>query len=415
MVVLEARSDDPSEPLLLFPGGPGQATTALIGLAQQVYPSVQDTRDVVFIGQRGAGESNAMHCTQDLGSDPSLAFGNLWDPEQIGRCHDEVVRHADPSRYTTADYVADVAEVLDRLGYGDVMLWGGSGGTRTAAAFIRAFPDRVVGAAMDGVTSIDFAMPAPFSQFVEAAWNRVVEDCAGQAACNEAFPRLPQDLSAIMDRLAAGPVRVTVRDTGGRPHEVEMRRGDFLYAFRGILYNPQATAALPLRVHEAAVTGDLDFFAQALYDRSVGLLSGVLAVGLHLSVYCTEDVPRITPADVDATEGTHVGRYLIDQYRGACERWPVAPVPDEWFEPFESDVPTLFLSGYYDPSTPPEAAEVVRQSLPNSKHIVVRNAGHGAGFGCAKDGVEAFLVSGNLDDVTDTCPRVPITFEVPTA
>jgi len=415
VVVLESRSGESAEPLLLFPGGPGQATTALIGLAQQVYPSVQDTRDVVFIGQRGAGESNAMNCVQDLSSDPPSAFGGLWDPELIGSCHAKVVEHANPNHYTTADYVADISDALDELGYDEVMLWGGSGGTRTAAAFIREFPDRVVAAAMDGVTSIDFAMPAPFSQFVQTSWQHVVEDCAGQPTCHEAFPNLSDDLTDLLARFSAGPVQTTVRDAEGNAHDIEFHRGDFLYALRGILYNPQLTASLPLRIHDAAETEDLSFFAQSLFNRSVSLLSGVLSVGLHLSVYCSEDVPRISSDDIEATEGTLVGTYLIEQYRGACEAWPVEPMPDDWFRSFESDVPTLFISGYYDPSTPQEAAELVRRSLPNSKHIVVRNAGHGAGFGCAKAGVEAFLVSGDLDDVTDTCPKIPITFEVPKA
>ncbi|MGI9628208.1 MAG: alpha/beta hydrolase, partial [Longimicrobiales bacterium] len=109
---------------------------------------------------------------------------------------------------------------------------------------------------------------------------------------------------------------------------------------------------------------------------------------------------------------TIVGRYLIDQYGDACRSWPVEPVPNDWYDTFQSQIPVLFLSGFYDPSTPAEAAESVRVSFPNSAHIVVRNAGHGAGFGCAREVVEDFLVMPSVDDVHDPCPDEPIRFQV---
>ena len=109
---------------------------------------------------------------------------------------------------------------------------------------------------------------------------------------------------------------------------------------------------------------------------------------------------------------TFLGSYLIREYRGACEVFPVSPAPANWYRSFESSVPTLLLSGYYDPSTPDAAAETVRRSFPNSRHIVVRNASHGAGFTCARPVVEEFLVSGSLDGVSDPCLPEPIHFEV---
>ena len=195
---------------------------------------------------------------------------------------------------------------------------------------------------------------------------------------------------------------------------VEVAAGDLAYALRGALYNAGGLGRLPLEVHRAATSGDLSFFAQSHYNRATSLLGGVVAVGLHISSYCAEDVPRIAGVDVDSeTAGTFLGRYLVDEYRGACEAWPVDPAPDSWYRDFESRVPTVLVSGYYDPSTPDVAAEAVRDSLPNSKHIVVRNASHGAGFSCARGTIEEFLASASLEDVTDPCPNEPVRFEAP--
>lgn len=414
VVVLASESGESAEPLVMFPGGPGQATPTLMPLARQVYPRVLERRDVVFVGQRGSGESNAMNCLEDIASDPSLLFGELWNREGIRDCYARTREFADPSHYTTADYVADVGEILDALDYGRVVLWGGSGGTRIAQAFIRENPERVTAAVLDGVTPIDYAMPLPFSRYAQRAWERVVADCAAQPDCAAAYPALDGDLRRLFERLEAGPAPTAIDLADGSAATVRVQVGDLAYALRGVLHNAGAIPLLPAQVHRAAQTGDLSFFAQALYDRATALLGGgVIAVGLHISSYCAEDVPRLEGVDVDAeTTGTFLGGYLVGEYRSACDLWPVTPAPPEWFRSFESQVPTLLVSGYYDPSTPDESAEAVRRSLPNSRHLVVRNLSHGAGFTCARPVVEEFLLTASLDAVADPCPADPAEFEV---
>jgi len=413
VVVLPSRGEAAAEPVVMFPGGPGQATTTLIPLASQLYPGVLESRDAVFIGQRGSGESNAMHCLEGLTSDPALVFGALWNRERMRECHERTLEFADPSHYTTAEYVADVAEVLDLLGYERIVIWGGSGGTRIGQAFIRENPERVLAAVLDGVTPIDYAMPLPFSEYAQRAWQRVVDDCTSQPDCAGAYPALAADFDALLRSVAEAPVSTVISAGDGSPATVQVGAGDLAYAVRGILYNSRATAKLPAEIHRAARSGDLSFFAQSLYDRARALLGGVVAVGLHIASYCAEDIPRLAAVDIEAaTRGTFIGSYLVDEYRGACEAFPVPAASQEWYRAFESSVPTLLLSGYYDPSTPDLSAERVQRSLPNSRHIVVRNSGHGAGFTCARSVVEDFLVSASLDGVVDPCADEPIHFEV---
>ena len=413
VVVLPAVRDQGRAPVVWFPGGPGQSASALIPLARQVYGPAQESRDLVFIGQRGTGESNPLHCTVDIAEDPSAAFGGLFDPARVELCYRDALSHADPAHYTTEAYVRDVGVVLTALGHDRAILWGGSGGTRTAQAFMRAYPERVVAAVMDGVTPIDYAMPLPFSRYAETAWERVVADCRRQAGCGDSFPRLAEEFREILDRLEQEPARVDVRRQDGSTATVTMTRGDFAYATRGILYNAQAIAQLPAAVHRGAETGDLTFFAQSLFQRSVALRGTVVAMGLHLSVYCAEDLPRIDrSADPATTVGTFLGAHLLTEYGEACDAWPMPAMGEEWYEPVRSDVPTLLISGYYDPSTPDAAAERVARSLSNSLHIVVRNVGHGAGFGCAQPAVLRVLTEGTLEGVSDPCPDTPVTFAV---
>ncbi|MEM1247464.1 MAG: alpha/beta hydrolase [Acidobacteriota bacterium] len=413
VVIVPARSGASAEPVLFFPGGPGQATKALMGSSLRSYREALARRDAVYIGQRGTDYPNPLHC-RSLSTEATRFFGRLFDAREIGRCYRETVQHSDPNLYGTPQYVEDLADVLDLLNYRRVVLWGGSGGTRTALAFLRAQPDRVVAAALLGVSPLDFAMPLPFAGFVDRAWQRVVDECGAQSSCREAYPNLDASLDRVRRRLEEQSVPVEFQDLAGSSVTAEMSLADFAYALRGMLYGSRTIARLPGLVTRAARTGDLSTFALLHFSRSRSLFGGAVALGVHLSVYCSEDVPWIEPALVDgAVRGTLLGRYLVDEYSAACGEWPVEPVAAAWREPVASDVPVLLVSGYFDPSTPDLAAESVMKRLSNSRHVVVRSAGHDAGFGCLAPSVDRFLAEGSHENLDTECALEPRRFLTP--
>ena len=64
-----------------------------------------------------------------------------------------------------------------------------------------------------------------------------------------------------------------------------------------------------------------------------------LAMGMHFSVICAEDAPRIGQA-TDAP-GTDFGRVDAEMYARACRDWPRGEVPPEFYKvpPAPSDLP----------------------------------------------------------------------------
>jgi hypothetical protein len=61
---------------------------------------------------------------------------------------------------------------------------------------------------------------------------------------------------------------------------------------------------------------------------------------------------------------------------GICENWPVEEA-DPWVkEPLVSDIPTLVLSGEFDPVTPPEYGQLVASYLSNSYFFELPGIGH---------------------------------------
>ena len=415
VLVLRAEKSDGRAPLFLLAGGPGQAATELVELALGPFAAVREFRDVVLVDQRGTGKSNRIDCPNHSDTDPREAFGALFDPREVDECRKEALQHSDPRFYGTLQVVSDLDEVRSRLGYERVVLWGGSGGTRTALVWLREHPDRVQAVAIDGVAPTYFRAPSGYARGSQDALNRVFADCEAQAPCKSAYPDLRGDFQRLLHGFDGGPIRTFVTKENGEKVDVDMHRGDFGYAVRGMLYNARFIAQLPKMIHAAAATHDLSAFAQLFWMRDVGIRSAV-SMGVHFSVFGTEDLPFIDRTMIPKlTEGTFLGTYLIDQYAAACEVWGSrGDLPSNYFEPVRSNVPVLLVSGYYDPTTPPQQAAEVATHLSNSRHIVVRNEAHGAGFGCAQQLVVDFLNSASLAGLGPACEdAAPIEFTLP--
>jgi len=98
-----------------------------------------------------------------------------------------------------------------------------------------------------------------------------------------------------------------------------------------------------------------------------------------------------------------LGRYLLDEYRQACARWPRSPIAADARTPVTARVPVLLLSGAFDPVTPPEFAERVARTLPLARHLVSPTGGHGTVAGCARAAALHVLVKGTLNGMPDVC------------
>jgi len=106
--------------------------------------------------------------------------------------------------------------------------------------------------------------------------------------------------------------------------------------------------------------------------------------GMYYSAECAEEIPFFTVDEVLAQEDILPER-IADAFVESiaftfteCEIWDVAVADPIENEPVTSDIPTLILSGAYDPITRAEWGEDTAQYLPNSWHYIFPNAGHGA-------------------------------------
>ena len=394
------------DPVVILAGGPGQGAVALAAQVMPLFAKLNDTRDIVFVDQRGTGESHALRCDEEQGADVQALVEDALPLALVAKCLESL--DADPRLYTTAIATADLEDVREALGYPALNLWGGSYGTRAALDYLRRHPQRVRSAVLDGAAPADMKLPFSFVADGDAALERLLAACEKEAPCARHFPRLRESIRRVRAELARKPVRARVADPlTGEAEAVTVTENVFLSGLFRPLYVPELASLLPLGI-EAAARGDFSpLLAQNL--EFADEIAENLALGMHLSVVCAEDVPRITPAELAGLAGSFFGRSLVDDFMNACGLWPRGEVPADFFEPVRSEAPVLILSGGLDPATPPRHGEAVAATLANARHLVAPNLGHGVSLhGCAPKLIDAFVRKASAAGLDAGClERIP--------
>ncbi len=387
-----ARNKQP-DPVLFFAGGPGQSAIDLAGSVSGLMARLQNRRDIILIDQRGTGRSAPLKCADESPLRPMADMGSTdRQVEELRRCRLalEKLPHGDLRQYTTVMAMQDADAVRQKLGVRQVNIAGGSYGTRAALDYMRQFPQAVRRAVLDGVAPPDMVLPASFSPDSQAAFDAMLAACEAEPACQTRFPRLRADWRTL---LASVPREIQVtHPMTNRLESFVMGRDMLLSLVRTPLYAPPLAAALPLAVTEAAAGRFQPLVGLAL--ALGGQRSGNIATGMHFSVVCAEDVPRLARGATDGNRpGADFGQSFAQSYSRICADWPRGQVPPAFYTVPAAPAATLVLSGGADPATPPRHGQAVVQALGAlARHVVVPQAGHGVmGIGCMRDVIYRFI------------------------
>ena len=379
-----------ADPVFFFAGGPGQSAMELGGTVSRLLARLANRRDLVLIDQRGTGRSAPLSCPE---IEPTAPLAELSDParqlERVKACLVLLKKlpHGDLRHYSTWIAAQDADAVRQALGVSRINLVGGSYGTRAALEYMRQFPKSVRRAVIDGVAPADMVLPAAMSTDNQAAFDAMNAACQAQAACAQRYPKLADDWQAL---LASLPREATVaQPLTGVTERIVMTRDSVLGAARAALYVPALASALPLAVTEAA-RGNFEALV-GLGSALGGRSSGRLSEGMHYSVVCAEDLPRL-----DTTQdkpGADFGHSVSSLYRRICADWPRGEVPAGFYQIPSATAATLVLSGGADPVTPPRHGERVAHALGLlARHQVVAQAGHGVmALSCMRDALFRFI------------------------
>ncbi len=401
------------DPVFLLAGGPGQSAIDVAPQVFGLFSRLNNRRDIVFVDQRGTGRSAPLAC-----DDPKRdTLAEQADPEQqfkqLMQCKAALLKlpylkaESDLGLFTTALAMQDLDAVRAQLGAERIDLVGVSYGTRAALEYMRQFPTRVRRSVLDSVAPPDMVLPASFSTDSQAALDAMLTACEQQPACRSSYPKLRADWAALLASLPR--LATAAQPLNGRIERFTLTRDMVLGAVRGALYSPATAAALPAAITEAAA-GRIE--ALVGVGALLGSRKGIqLAMGMHFSVICAEDAPRLNDAS-DAPGADFRSDYAA-LYRRVCAQWPRGAVPAEFYKIPTHPTPTLLLSGGIDPATPPRHGARVAAALgPAAQHVIVPNAGHSVlGVGCARDLLYRFIDA--VDDSAATALDVSCVKAIP--
>jgi len=404
IVVLRALNPkSAADPVFWLHGGPGAPATQTVPAANGGFLELlRKDRDLVFVDQRGTGDSNGLQC--DLGDNPNdLAsfFGPLFPSDKVRSCREQLEKRANLKLYTTPIAMDDLDEVRSALGYEKINVVAASYGTIAALVYLRQHGDRVRSVFLAGVANTNIRQPLPFAPAAQHAMSLLIEDCAADHTCNNAFPKLKEEFAAVLAKFDQGPVTAKLINPSTKQTEaVQITRTNFVEHLRLLLYTTTFARFVPLIIHRAFQDDFLPFESLA-----VGYNPGsLLARGMYMTVTCSESVPFITEPDIkEQTTATFVGPDRIRSHLQACKAWPQADIPRSYVLPVQSRVPVLMISGELDGSTPPWLGVEAMAHLSNARQVKIRYYGHQLDSPCVWKILADFVTAGTAEKIDTSC------------
>jgi pimeloyl-ACP methyl ester carboxylesterase len=426
-IVPESRNGDPSDtirlavavfkgekssqmPVMFLQGGPGAEAVQLSMDAYDVLvkPFLKD-RDFIVFDQRGTGRSEpALKCDelqktykQDIyGTIPAetrkLVYGNSFLS-----CN--ALLHAkgvNLNAYITMESAADVKDILQLFGYNKVHLYGASYGTRLAQVVMREYPEIVESAVLDSVVPVETNFFKSYPEAIQGGLRTLFEACMINVECNMAYPSLETVFWDVYKGLNVDPVTLT---TSVYPIGTVTETVDgtvFMSTILGSIKNSYLIDTAPQTIYRVK-EGDFSTLIAAQY--SLPFAFDDINPGLYISMMCHEHIMATSPQDLESVSALPgISSYAWLPFYGdannvykSCQSWGSTGPELGENDAVVSDIPSLVISGRFDPTTPPIYGRQLAEHLPNGYYFEFNNQGHvpsvADSSGCAMDTVLAFL------------------------
>ncbi len=395
-------------------GGPGGGSVYQSGIIPWYMPELRDEFDLIYVDQRGTGESGYLDCAEEY-------------PEHKQQWVSCGQQHADDalSHFGTVDAAHDLDDVRAALGYDKIHLRGGSYGTRLGLEYLRQHGDRVAAAVLDGLVPPDYPLFEEVIQDFDWGVNRLISDCKQSASCTSLSPTLSADLTARRLELRANPRPIKVNGSSYVEDETL-----YLTILRFTIADSYWRFSVPHAVH-AAASGEnsrwnalmSDVFGAVVTDtapssvkplrlpRPITRGASYVAPGLYAAIACSEFLPLSGGVNAlqmlaeQQTWGNDSTDYSIIGLARACPQWNIDALDASLLQPVSSDAKVLLLSGDIDMTTRPEWGARALATLPNATHIVVPYATHATMVvPCVGEVITRFLeADGEIQQVDASC------------
>jgi pimeloyl-ACP methyl ester carboxylesterase len=428
VAVLPAEGDTRQpDPLFMAQGGPG-------GDAFEIFPILVGARtagfdrDIVIFNQRGTLYSEPeLSCdeTKEITEQVLLLPGEEADAislEALDNCYNRLESAGvDLSAYNSLQNAADVDLIREALGYGQYNFYGVSYGTLLGLHLLRNHSDNLRSVILDGVVPPNVNFITEIASNTDRVFTEIIEFCEVDPECQSEYPNLEDRFFKLVADLNQNPEMLTIKDSESAKRYKARLDGDTLVdlLFQAF-YLPDSYAIFPKLV---ANLEDGDYtFIHAIWPLFV--FNRSISEGMYFSVICAEDADfALSEASLEDIRPYFAAGAIgeMQTYQDACAIWQVDPLAAEVDDAVYSEIPTLLISGHFDPITPPSFAAVAAATLDRGYSFVTPTGSHGVAFDddCMNEIVDQFLASpenkpdaGCLDEVTpvDFVPANAISF-----
>lgn len=348
-------------PIFFLYGGPGasymDAFDETTANADRRFASLRryaEVADVILLDQRGFSKRGTTLVNPTSVSRPLDRPTSLADTVAAWTAAAKAAPAANPGAdlagYTILECAGDIDDLRRALGYKQIVLLGGSFGSQLGFAVMRVTPAIVARAVLFGVEPLDNGLDMPSHVF--AALQRVAAD----------DPTLITAVRTLRDRFAQKPVTVRV---GAKSIVLGLED------FRSALSRRAETFAPFIRALER---GDYQAWAAEMLAEREGPVFGSLLNPL------VDSGIGVTPARRHQLESDpavdFLGTWNFAPHLETRRAWPTPDLTDALRTPVKTTIPTVFVNGDWDTSTPIENMLAIAPYFPNSRSIIVHRGEH---------------------------------------
>jgi pimeloyl-ACP methyl ester carboxylesterase len=348
VVVLPAVSQPARKDAVTYlAGGPGDAATQETASLSRQLSSLNVSRDILLVDQRGTG-----------GSSPD---------------------DGDVTQYGTRMAMDDLDAVRSALGYRQLDVLGSSYGATAAQVYLKLHPSSVRTLILSGATAIDVPFFDRYAVNNQRALDHLANLCASDRDCRKAFPDWERQFAVL------------VRAWNTHP-EHGMTGDQFASIVHVMLLDLEKAVSIPLVVSSAA-KGDY----APLTEEGPGEDPAVDLNLMGSSIWCNEPWTGLDAKGPWATDFDSYTAARIAAFRNACSSIPKRGEPRSlWTLPTSSPVPMLALVGGADPQEPVGNLSDLKEHFPDSRTMIFPHVGHSFGIG----GCLSPILAGFVDRAT---------------
>ncbi|MGH1471198.1 MAG: alpha/beta fold hydrolase [Cellvibrionaceae bacterium] len=421
VVLRDSSPDHKKDPLFYLSGGPGSSTYLEIDNIDSWYywaEIAKLSRDIVLVDQRGTGLSlPKFECDNYITFVRDTLKESLPIKEEYQQAYTAIescLQQAKKKGFKQTDYstslsAVDMNNIATALGYTEWNIMGGSYGTRLGLEWMRQNPKQIRSAVLDSVYPLNKGTLEEWPKTIHNAFSYFWDRCVQSSNCSnteenkseniKSSQQLEKEFWQAVEKLDKYPQSVTIPLWyGDWPIDAMVNGHRFMSLVYQSLYDDNLQDDILQAINDMNVDAAL-LKTDAIKKLAENSINSELAAEFNVLTYFAIEC-RETPIPNKETYYQELNRYpLLKDYAEHAYAYDPCLLFDKredieaFRQPLESSVPTLILSGGYDPVTPTRWAKELETRLKNSIFWYLPDVGHGVVNSnvCVHQSLRAFL------------------------